>query len=161
GKLEAELARLLDELQVLVGERQDRDFRQIDLLLAGEREQEIERAFEALDIDHQCRLAAGAVGLQLRGGIGFQLDLVRAQYVALPVASAASITAANSLRAAATSRPSTFARRASAAPARAAASPASTGAAAATARISSRLPLQWRITSQPAAIAERERSAIA
>ena len=62
GKFEPQLARLLDEGEILVGERQDRDLREIDLLLARERQQQIERAFEALDIDDQRLLVGGEIG---------------------------------------------------------------------------------------------------
>ena len=62
GDLDLELARLLDEGEILVGERQDRNAREIDLLVAGERQQEIERAFEAVDVDHERRLVERALG---------------------------------------------------------------------------------------------------
>src|SRR5262249_6684188 len=124
------------------------------LLLAGEREQEIERAFEALDIDHQCRLARRPV----HGNVGFELDLVGGHEIALPALAPASMSPAHSARSAARSCSKTCPRRLSAASARAAASPASAGTADATARISSSSPLQWRTRSQPAVIAARERS---
>src|SRR6516164_110161 len=155
-QLESQLARLLDEGKILIRERQDRNFGEVDLLLAGEREQEVERAFETLDIDHQCGLARRPV----RGNVGFELDLVRVHEIALRALAPASMSAAHSARSAARSCSKTSPRRLSAASARAAASPASTGTADATARISSSLPLQWRTTSQPAAIAARERSSI-
>src|SRR4029077_20086221 len=47
GDLKAELARLGDEVEILLSERQNRDPGEIDLLGAGEREQEIERPLEA------------------------------------------------------------------------------------------------------------------
>jgi hypothetical protein len=62
GKLEAHLARFFDEDEVLLGERQDRDAVEIDLLASGELEKEVERAFEAVDIDMQGRLAGRALG---------------------------------------------------------------------------------------------------
>ena len=46
GKLEAELSRRLDEREILVGQRQDRDLGEIDLLLARQRQQQVERAFK-------------------------------------------------------------------------------------------------------------------
>ena len=66
GEFEPQLARLLDEGEVLVGQRQDRDLGQIDLLLARERQQQIERTLETLDVDDQRRL----VGRPLGGQIG-------------------------------------------------------------------------------------------
>src|SRR5262249_36193867 len=154
GQLEPELARLLDEGEILVRERQDGNFGEVDLLLAREREQEVERTFEALDIDHQRRLARCTV----RFKVGFELDVVGGHEIALRALALASISAAHS--AAAGSSLTTRPRRASAASARAAASPVSTGTADATDRISSTSPLQWRTTSQPAAIAARERASI-
>src|SRR6202030_2910733 len=61
GKLQAQLARRFDESEILVGQRQDGDFGQIDFLLAREREQKIERALKTLDVDHQRRLIGGAL----------------------------------------------------------------------------------------------------
>ena len=46
-------ARPLDEGEILVGQRQDRDPGEVDLLGAGELEQQVERAFEAVDVDDQ------------------------------------------------------------------------------------------------------------
>ena len=54
--------RRLDEHQILVGQRQNRDFGQVDLLLPGQRQQQIERALVALDIDHQRRLVVREIG---------------------------------------------------------------------------------------------------
>src|SRR5215468_8004293 len=130
--------------------------RQLESELARQREQQVERTFEALDIDHQCRLARRPV----RGNVGFELDLVGVHEIALRALAPASMSAAHSARSAARSCSKTSPRRLSAASARAAASPASTGTADATARISSSSPLQWRTRSQPAAIAARERSSI-
>lgn len=61
-KLDADTPGAFDEQQILLGERQHRNARQIDLLVAGEIEQQVERAFEAGDVDHQRRLMAGALG---------------------------------------------------------------------------------------------------
>ena len=47
------LARLLDEGEILVGKRQDRNLREVDLVVARQFEQQIERALEAADIDDQ------------------------------------------------------------------------------------------------------------
>ena len=48
--------------EILVGQRQDRNLRQIDLLLTRQRQQQIERAFEAFDVDDQRRLVGAALG---------------------------------------------------------------------------------------------------
>ena len=48
--------------QILVGQRQDRNLGEIDLLLPRQRQQQIERAFIALDVDDQRRLAVGEFG---------------------------------------------------------------------------------------------------
>src|SRR5262249_43790796 len=151
-ELESELARLLDEGEILVRERQDRNLGEIDLLLAGERKQEVERTFEALNIDHQCRLARRP----LHCDVGFELDLVGGHEPPPPPPARISRTAPPSPRSAESSSFGPPPRRSSAASARAAASPLSAGTADATARISSSSPLQWRTTSQPAAIAARE-----
>ena len=58
------MPRRVDELQILVGQRQDRDLRKIDLLRARQRQQQIERALEALHVDDHRRLGGAAVGLQ-------------------------------------------------------------------------------------------------
>src|SRR5262249_4246615 len=155
-QLESELARLLDEGEILVGKRQDRDLGEIDLLLAGQRQQKGERAFETLDIDHQRRFAASPFGRK----IVFELDFVGGHEVALPAVASACISAAHSARRAASSSLGARPRRVSAASARLAASPVSKGTADATARISSSSPVQWRTRSQPAAMAARERSSI-
>ncbi len=76
SELDAQIARALDEGKILVGQRQDRDFREIDLLGAREREQKIERALESGHIDDQRLLAGGKLdGLQLESGrFGFHGD---------------------------------------------------------------------------------------
>ena len=56
GEFEPHFARRLDEGEVLVGKRENGNLGEIDLLLARQRQQQIERAFEALDIDDQRRL---------------------------------------------------------------------------------------------------------
>ena len=69
GELEAQLARLLDEDEVLLGQRQDRDAVEVDLLPPRKLEQEVERALEAVDVDMQGRLAGRALGkLQILEG---------------------------------------------------------------------------------------------
>ncbi len=57
--------RFLDEGEVLLGERQHRNARQVDLLAAGELEQEVERPLEAVEIDREGGLALGPVDLKL------------------------------------------------------------------------------------------------
>jgi hypothetical protein len=55
GQFEADFPGRFDKDQILVGQRQDRNLGEIDLLLSRQREQKIERAFIALDIDDQRR----------------------------------------------------------------------------------------------------------
>ncbi len=59
GELEPKLARRLDELEVLLGERQDRDARQVDPLPSGKLQQQVERAFETVEVDSESRFARG------------------------------------------------------------------------------------------------------
>ncbi len=56
---------MLDEGEVLLGERQHRNTRQIDLLEARELEQEVERPLEAVEIDGEGGLAFRPVDLKL------------------------------------------------------------------------------------------------
>jgi len=44
-------------LQILIGQRQDRNLRQIDLLRPRQRQQQVERPLIARDVDHQRWLA--------------------------------------------------------------------------------------------------------
>ncbi len=53
GDLEPEPPRLGDEVEILLGERQHRNLGEIDLLGAGQRQQQVERSLEAFDIDHE------------------------------------------------------------------------------------------------------------
>ena len=53
GKFKLQAARLLDEGQILLGQLQDRDLLQVHLVVAGEFEQQVERAFEAAEFDDQ------------------------------------------------------------------------------------------------------------
>src|SRR5208282_3524168 len=152
-KLQPQLARLFDEGKVLVGERQDRDLGQVDLLLAGERQQEVERALKALDVDHQ----RGLVGGPLRE-FGDELQILGDHAYPCAGCQTPVMSLKNSERAAARSMGAAGLFVARAAAARRAASPLSTGAAAATASISGISPLQWSTRSQPAAIAARVRS---
>ncbi|MNX96116.1 hypothetical protein D3C86_1284180 [compost metagenome] len=52
-QFDAHAARAFHELQILFGERQHRNARQIDLLRARKMQEKIERAFETRDIDDQ------------------------------------------------------------------------------------------------------------
>src|SRR5262249_26895515 len=143
GEFEPHLARGLDEFEILVGERKDGDFGEIDLLLARQREEKVERAFESLDVNDQ-----RAFGARRRlGEIRIERDDVGVHACAACPPAVVSFT--RSARAAATSNGCGFLRRASAASARRNALPASGGALAATSCISARSPLQWSATSQP------------
>ena len=140
GELEPHLARLLDEGEILVGQRQDGDLREVDLLLARERQQQIERALEALDVDDQRRLVGGELGRQR----GFERGIVSASSDRSAGSCAASPScAANSSRAAATSNGAGLAPRRRA-PHRRAAPPRRRAAALRPRprRISSSVPLQ-------------------
>jgi hypothetical protein len=61
GELEAQAAGSLDEGEILLGERQDRDAGDVDLLARASVEQQIERPLEAVDVDDQRRLGVAAV----------------------------------------------------------------------------------------------------
>jgi hypothetical protein len=67
-ELEPYPARLGDVRQILVDQRHHRDAQQIDLLVAGKRQQQVERTFEAFEIDDQLSLArrdhVGSVGAE-------------------------------------------------------------------------------------------------
>ena len=54
--------RLLDEQQILLGERQDGDPVQVHLLPAGEFEKQVERSLETVHVDAQGRLALRSFG---------------------------------------------------------------------------------------------------
>ena len=56
-ELEPYPTRLRDVRPVLVDQRHHRDAAEIDLLVAGKREQQVERAFEAFEVDDQLPLA--------------------------------------------------------------------------------------------------------
>ena len=68
GKLEPDLPGRLDEHQILVGQRQNGNLGEIDLLLPRQRQQQVERALIALDVDDQRRLVVGEFG----GPSGFE-----------------------------------------------------------------------------------------
>src|SRR6516164_5971891 len=61
--LKAQLALPSDKIEVLVGESQDRDFGEIDLLLAGQREQQIDRPFITVELEHELVRPIGEIGL--------------------------------------------------------------------------------------------------
>ena len=60
GKFQPQLSRVFDKDEILLGERQDGDSRQIDLLVARKVQEQIERTFETGDIDDQRRIAGEA-----------------------------------------------------------------------------------------------------
>ena len=68
SQFEADLSRGLDERQVLIGQRQDRNLGEIDLLLPRQRQEQVERTLIAFDVDHERRLAIGDLG----GPSGFE-----------------------------------------------------------------------------------------
>ena len=57
GELEPQFPRGLDEAQILLRQREDGDARQIDPLAPGELQQQVERAFEAIEVDGESGLA--------------------------------------------------------------------------------------------------------
>ena len=59
GDVEVDLAHPLDVLQVLLGDQCDRNVEDVDLVLADQVQQQIQRAFEAGQRDHE-RVAGGA-----------------------------------------------------------------------------------------------------
>ena len=59
GKLETQFARGFDEEQILLGEREDGDARQVHPLPSGKLQQQVKRAFETVEIDGERRLANG------------------------------------------------------------------------------------------------------
>ena len=80
GELDAKPPGGVNEGQVLLGELQDRDAAQVDLLGAGERQQQVERTLEAVDVDHQrlggsrsaaSKKSSGTSGAE-RGELGFE-----------------------------------------------------------------------------------------
>jgi hypothetical protein len=63
------LAEARATLERMIGQRQNGNLVQIDLLLARQREQKIERTFEAFDVDDHRRLAVAAIGLERHDGL--------------------------------------------------------------------------------------------
>ncbi len=164
GEFEPQLARLLDEGEILVGERQDRDLREIDLLLARQRR----AADRAGPRSPRRRPPAPARRCARSAAVRLRMRSRRALMTSPSVrprgerAHAAPSTRRRSARR--RSRANGCGPRRGRAPAsRARARGLARRAAAhapATACISSSLPLQWSTTSQPAASAARVRSAI-
>src|SRR5215216_4946268 len=150
-------ARPLDEGEILVGQRQDGDLRQIDLLLPRQHQQKVERPLKSLDVDDQGRLAA-----VLDWGRILKIQFFCRHAVATGgvIRATGAIIAEKRARASVRSNSAGGRRAAKAAAARCAGLPASMGASAATALISSRWPLQCRIRSHPAANAARLRAAM-
>ena len=68
GEFETDLSCHFDELEILIGQGQNGNLGEIDLLLPRQRQQQVERAFIAFDIDDQRRLVAddfsGPAGLE-------------------------------------------------------------------------------------------------
>jgi hypothetical protein len=62
---------LVDESKVLVGKRQNRDLRQVDLLVPREGEQEVEGALEAAHVHHQRRTLGQALAIRKLEVAGF------------------------------------------------------------------------------------------
>ena len=62
GELKPDFPGRLDEHQILIGQRQDGNLGEIDLLLSRKRQQQIERPFIALDVDNQRRLVGREFG---------------------------------------------------------------------------------------------------
>src|SRR5450830_526543 len=160
GKFEPQLPRRLDESEILIGQRQDRYFREIHFLLARQTKQQIVRALEALHVHDHGRLGGAAVGAKSPAKRGVEFVGVHEPVIRCDVGRSPASIWVKTLRAASTSNSSGADRAASAASARLAAAPVSSCACAATAVISPRSALQWSTTSHPAASAARLRSAI-
>src|SRR5581483_5761361 len=179
GQLETQLARLGDELEVLVGELQDGNLGEVHLLRARERQQHVERSFEAVKAHHQGaivrdgilgrlpgfeagrwlgRLARGRVSVG-HVNLGF-LQWKTCESVNTTLIQAASCrTSARQASASASSKGCCCLKTARACSKRASALPSSGGATAATASVSSRPPLQASTTSEPSASTAAARSA--
>src|SRR5215469_2748704 len=150
-------ARFLNESQILIGKRQDRDLGNIDFLLPRQSQQQVEGSLETLHIHNEGRLVRGAISKRLRISRKLVGDHDSARESTGPEPDRNS---RNAMRAAARSVASGGLRPARAAAAGRCASPSSTGTSAATDCISSARPLQWSTTSHPAAIDARTRAAI-
>src|SRR5262249_31492882 len=151
GQLQAHFARVFDKGEILIRQRQNGDLGEIDFLLSREREQQVERALEPLNINHERGLVAGSPRQ-------FGFEFVLGVHAEPAAGSMPCISLLNWARAAPVSRAAGVLRAVNAACARRAASPSRSGAAAATSRISAVTPLQWSTMSQPAAITALVRS---
>ncbi len=72
-QFQAGFQRLVDEFEILLGQRQHRDLGEVHLLRAGQRQQQVQRTLEALQIDDQRFAGArGVVGVgpTLERGLG-------------------------------------------------------------------------------------------
>ena len=63
GDLEAKLALPGDKVEILIGQRQDRDPGEIDLLLTGQCEQQIDRPLIPVELEHELVRLIGPIGL--------------------------------------------------------------------------------------------------
>ena len=145
GDLQSEAARLGDEVEILLGERENGDPGEVDLLGAGERKEKIEGPLEALDIDDQRLTGRHVLALLGRVPIGQArlLWLLRHRVFGL-VHHATGVPAASltSAIASVSSKGSGACRKERARAKRSAAIPSSGGTALAVSTISANSPLQ-------------------
>jgi hypothetical protein len=66
-----QVARLVDKGEILVGERENRDFGEVDLLVTRERKQEVEGAFEAAHVHHERRALGEPLAVRQFEVVGF------------------------------------------------------------------------------------------
>src|SRR5690606_8759800 len=125
--------RLLDKDEVFLGECEDRDLREVDLLVAGELQQQAQRPLEAVDVDDET--------LVLGADVRFEFRFAEAR-CGRAHAGLSPSSRSKRLSSAARSTGSEARRNASARSLRRRASPASSGTFAAISSISSRTPLQ-------------------
>ena len=160
-------------MQILLGEREHGDSREIDFLRARQRQQKIERSLEAFDVDHQGlagierfaafvlpqRRVVACAGLV----VALALIVVRQSSCELHTVRGRSNRDLGHLgdkgERRSASKGSGSRKNARARSKRSSASPASGGTALATCSISAKSPLQCSATSQPASITADARSA--
>ena len=65
GELQSQLPRRLDEKQVLLGESEDRNPGEINLLPPSELEQKIKRPLESIEVDRESGVAGGRNGVEI------------------------------------------------------------------------------------------------
>jgi hypothetical protein len=70
GKLKPDLASSFDKFEILFSQMQNGNLRQINLLTAGEFEQQVERAFETVHVNKKRRLRVSFVNRCLKGQFG-------------------------------------------------------------------------------------------